>query len=123
MATPIPDLPTPTDPPCVFVCQGKDCLDSGDQAKLCRRLADEGFRIEQVKCLGVCSGPVLVTPLDGKLRVLHKIRGRKKLDRVAANVTAGTRDGLGSLEAKKSKAKMAIKLVEKRLARLAQATR
>ena len=117
MAQPVHEFLTSFDPPCVLVCEGKDCKEDGAR-KLSRRLEEEGLMVEAVKCLGVCSGPVIVAPAGGKVRVLQKVRGRKRRDRVAESIAAGGAGDLTSLQPKKPKRKKAIERAEKRIAKL-----
>lgn len=116
-----PTLDLATTPPCAFVCGGKDCRRNGDYAKLCRRLEEENVRIESLKCMGVCSGPVLATPIGGEVVILHKVRGRKRRERAVNAVIRATKDKLGSLLAAKSKRKKAVRRVEQRIRRLTAA--
>ena len=65
------------DRPVVAVCIGKDCRQSDAHADVLSSLEEVGD-VETVKCLGICSGPVVVVRPDDAAVVLSKVRSRKQ---------------------------------------------
>lgn len=102
-------------PPCVYVCEGKDCRNDGG-AKLRRQLETDGLGVVGVECLGVCSGPVAATSIAGDLQVWHKLKGRKRRDLIADSIRMGDAAALAPLEPKKPKQKKAVRRVEHQMA-------
>jgi hypothetical protein len=117
------DLDLETLMPCAFVCEGKDCRRDTAFSSLCEALESAQIRVETVKCLGVCSGPVLVAPVRGKPRVFHKIRGHQRRVRIIDALLSDDHRSVKALTPKKSKRSKAVRTVEKRLRRFTSARR
>ncbi|WP_040491971.1 (2Fe-2S) ferredoxin domain-containing protein [Ilumatobacter nonamiensis] len=100
----------PDVPPTVALCAGKDCRKRCEAAKIRDSLAD-GFRVVELKCVGICSGPVaIVDPGSDRPIVYSKLRSkrdRKLLVRAVAG-EQGARQELATRSVTKKKARRTV---------------
>ena len=68
----------PVDRPIVGLCAGKDCRKHCETIKV-RKALDRDCVVVDLKCVGVCSGPVVVVdPASSKPAVYSKLRTKKQ---------------------------------------------
>ncbi len=61
----------------IALCAGKDCRKRGEFAKV-RHAVDERCVVIELKCVGICSGPVVVAhPTSETPLVLSKLRSKQ----------------------------------------------
>lgn len=110
-------MPAP-DRPLVALCSGKDCRKRPEHAEVRHALAEQCTLLE-VKCLGVCKGPVVVLrPTSKTPLVLSKVRSKKQrrqLLRVAPGGIAPPPE-LARRRVGKSKRKQALRTLQGELA-------
>jgi hypothetical protein len=77
--------------PIVAVCAGKDCRKRGEFAKL-RDALDEQCDVTELKCVGLCNGPVVVLdPQGAKPAVYSKLRSKRHRKLLLAVATGDAR--------------------------------
>lgn len=82
--------------PLVAMCAGKDCRKRCEFAKI-REELDAACDIVEFRCVGICSGPVVVTGADSdKPRVYSKLRSKSQR-RQLVDVAVGRRKPSKSL--------------------------
>lgn len=84
------------DRPVVAMCTGKDCRKRCEFATV-RSALDEQFDIVDVKCVGVCNGPVVVVdPHAAKPAVYSRIRSKRERS-LLVGVAAGNKRAVKEL--------------------------
>lgn len=104
------------DSPVVALCVGKDCRKQSDHAKLQNAL-DARCDLVELKCVGVCSGPVMaVLDASGSPTVYAKLRGKRHRSLVLS-MLGGDRRATRELAKRRVTKKKAIGLVMRQLKR------
>lgn len=94
----------------VAVCAGKDCRSRCESAKV-RSILDGRCEVIEMKCVGLCKGPVVVVDADSASPVVYSKVRSKRHRRLLAGAIAGdqgARDGLAGLQVVKKSTRRAV---------------
>jgi len=106
--------------PVVAMCAGKDCRSRCEFATM-RRALDNDCHIVDVKCVGICAGPVVVARTHDRPLVFAKLRTKKERRALLRFIIDDTRpsSALSKREVGGSKRKATLRRVEQTLGRSA----
>ncbi|WP_394933469.1 hypothetical protein [uncultured Ilumatobacter sp.] len=81
----------PAERPRVGMCVGKDCRKRCESAKV-RTVLERGCDVVDLKCVGLCDGPVVVALIDSvKPAVYAKLRTKKQRSLLVAMISGDGR--------------------------------
>jgi hypothetical protein len=106
-----------TERPIVALCAGGDCRKRCEFAKI-RDALDAHCEIVELKCVGICSGPVVVTRPTSDRPVVYARLRTKKQRRQLLGVAVGLRsapNALAKLEVSKGKQQKTLRQVNRAL--------
>jgi (2Fe-2S) ferredoxin len=72
----------------VFLCRGKSCRKRKQKRKVLLKALSEITKVEEVECQDICSGPVVVVPVNDRLAWFERV-DTKKARRSLLNFIAG----------------------------------
>lgn len=102
--------------PVVALCAGKDCRKRCEFAKV-RKVLAEDCDVVELKCIGLCNGPVMVTSVDSESPSVYVKLRDKRVRRVLVDLASGDRDAMEQLAGKKVDKKKTVNSVTRQLER------
>ena len=109
---------TSGDRPIVAMCAGKDCRKRCEYSKM-RRALEDGCTIIELKCVGICEGPVVVVCAGSdNAAVFAKVRSKKQRDDVVVSAMGRRRPSrkLAELEVSSKDRREALRKVRRAIA-------
>jgi hypothetical protein len=73
----------------VFVCRGKSCRKLKKKNKVLIKSLSDVATVEEVECQDICSGPVVVLPIKGRLVWFERVDSKKSGNALAELAAGG----------------------------------